>query len=112
MGEGKGGGAERTIMEHEERFPNYILVWVVLLMLTGSSIAATILVNAFADYLRVVLLVFLFMVGGIKALLVALNFMHLRFERKVVWALAGLALMFVGFFIAGTLFDITGTVKR
>lgn len=98
--------------EHEERFPNYILVWGILMLLTGSSIVATLLVNAYAEYLRVVLLVFLFMVGGIKALLVALNFMHLRFERKVVWALVGLALLFVGFFIAGTLFDITSTVKR
>jgi len=99
-------------MEHEERFPNYILVWVVLVLLTGSSIAASFLVKDFAPGLRVLLLVFLFLVGGIKTSLVALNFMHLRFERKVVWALAGIALMFVGFFIAGTLFDITGTVKR
>ena len=98
--------------EHEERFPNYILVWVVLVLLTGSSIAASILVKDFAPGLRVLLLVFLFLVGGIKTSLVALNFMHLRFERKIIWALAGLALMFVGFFIAGTLFDITSTVKR
>ena len=98
--------------EHEERFPNYILIWVVLVLLTGSSIAASFLVKDFAPGLRVLLLVFLFTVGGIKTLLVALNFMHLRFERKIIWALAGLALMFVGFFIAGTLFDITSTVKR
>jgi len=99
-------------MEHEERFPNYILVWVVLVLLTGSSIAASFLVKDFAPGLRVLLLVFLFLVGGIKTSLVVLNFMHLRFERKIIWALAGIALMFVGFFIAGTLFDITGTVKR
>jgi caa(3)-type oxidase subunit IV len=101
--------------EHEERFPNYILIWVILLLLTGSSIVASVLVKEFVPELhavRVLLLLFLFTVGGIKALLVALNFMHLKFERKLLWALAGLALIFVGFFIAGTLIDITSTVKR
>ncbi len=99
-------------MEHEEKFPNYVLIWVVLLLLTGSSILASILVKEFAPVLETVLLVFLFLVGFIKASLVAANFMHLRFENKLLWVLGFTALLFVGFFLAGTYFDITATVKR
>ena len=97
---------------HEERSPNYIFVWIVLVSLTGSSIGASYLVKDFLPELRVLLLVYLFLVGAIKTLLVALNFMHLRFERKILWALACLALLFVGFFVAGALTDITSTIKR
>ena len=97
--------------EHEEHFPNYILVWVVLLVLTGTSIVASILVNEFAPYLQKALLVLLFSLGVIKASLVVANFMHLRFERKFLWILGLMALLFVGCFITGTFFDITGTEK-
>ncbi len=99
-------------MQHEERFPNYFLIWIILLLLTGSSIVATLVVNEFAPALQTLLLVFLFVLGATKATLVAANFMHLRFESKVIWLLGFTALLFVGFFIAGTFLDITSTVKR
>ena len=99
-------------MEHEEKFPNYVLIWVVLLLLTGSSVLASVLVKEFAPVLETALLVFLFLVGVIKASLVATNFMNLRFENKLLWTLGFTALLFVGFFLAGTFFDITATVKR
>ena len=98
--------------EHEEHFPNYILVWVVLLVLTGTSILATFLVTEFAPVLKMALLAFLFILGTVKAALVVANFMHLRFERKFVWVLGMIALVFVGFFLAGTFFDLTLTEKR
>jgi len=98
--------------EHEEHFPNYILVWVVLLVLTGTSIVATVLVTKFAPVLDMALLAFLFILGTVKAALVVANFMHLRFERKFVWVLGMIALFFVGFFLAGTFFDLTLTEKR
>ena len=98
--------------EHEERFPNYLLVWGILLLLTCSSIAFSFLVKDLVPELRTLLLVFLFLVGAIKTSLVALNFMHLRFEKRILWALGCLALLFVGFFVAGALTDITSTVKR
>ena len=97
--------------EHQEHFPNYILVWVVLLVLTGTSIVASILVKEFASSLDMVLLAFLFILGVIKAALVVGNFMHLRFERRFLWVLGLIALFFVGFFIAGTFFDLTLTEK-
>jgi cytochrome c oxidase subunit IV len=58
------------------------------------------------------LLGFLFILGVIKASLVVSNFMHLRFERRFLWILGLIALFFVGFFIAGTYFDLTLTQKR
>ncbi len=97
--------------EHEEHFPNYILVWVVLLVLTGTSILATVLVTKFAPVLNMTLLAFLFILGTIKASLVVANFMHLRFERRFLWVLGLIALFFVGFFLAGTFFDLTLTEK-
>jgi caa(3)-type oxidase subunit IV len=98
--------------EHEEHFPNYIFVWFVLLALTGTSIVASILVKEFAPVLEMALLGFLFILGVIKASLVVSNFMHLRFERRFLWILGLIALFFVGFFIAGTYFDLTLTQKR
>ena len=98
--------------EHEEHFPNYIFVWVILLVLTGTSILATILVTRYAPVLEMALLAFLFILGVTKAALVVANFMHLRFERKYLWVLGLIAIFFVGFFLAGTFFDLTLTEKR
>ncbi len=103
--------------EHEEHFPNYVLIWGVLLLLTGTSILGTFLVGKYlgnrdVPALEMVLLAFLFILGVIKASLVVGNFMHLRFERRFLWVLGLIALFFVGFFIAGTFFDITLTEKR
>ena len=100
---------------HEEHFPNYLFIWSILLVLTGTSIVASLLVVKFAGhihFMHFVLLAFLFLLGTIKAALVVANFMHLRFEAKYLWVLGLMALFFVGFFIAGTFFDLTLTLKR
>ncbi len=98
--------------EHEEHFPNYVLIWAVLMVLTATSIVVSLLVNEFAPFLQRALLVFLFGLGALKASLVIANFMHLRFESKVLWVLGLTALIFVVFFLTGTFFDLTATVKR
>ncbi len=98
--------------EHEEHFPNYVRIWAVLMVLTATSIIASLLVNQFAPFLWRALLVFLFGLGALKAGLVIANFMHLRFESKVLWVLGLTALIFVVFFLTGTFFDLTATVKR
>ena len=100
---------------HEEHFPNYLFIWFILLVLTGTSIVATLLVTNFLGHLHFmhfVLLAFLFSLGAIKAALVVAYFMHLRFEAKYLWVLGLMALFFVGFFLAGTFFDLTLTAKR
>ena len=98
--------------EHEEHFPNYLLIWFILLLLTASSIVATLLVTNFAPFLDMALLAFLFILGVIKAALVVANFMHLKFEAKYLWVLGLISLFFVGFFLAGTFFDLTATEKK
>ena len=106
--------------EHaEHQWPNYLLVWFILLLLTGTSIVATLLVVNLAPesgptrhFLEMSLLAFLFILGVIKAALVVANFMHLKFEGKYLWVLGLIALFFVGFFLAGTFFDLTATQKQ
>ena len=101
---------------HEEHpWPNYLFIWFILLVLTGTSIVATLLVTNFLSEVPVmhfVLLAFLFSLGAIKAALVVANFMHLKFERRFLWVLGLIALFFVGFFLAGTIFDLTATQKQ
>ena len=107
--------------EHAEQhhWPNYLLVWFILLVLTGSSIVATLLLHNFGPaegqirhVLDMTLLAFLFILGVIKAALVVSFFMHLKFEAKYLWVLGLIALFFVGFFLAGTFFDLTATQKQ
>ena len=101
---------------HEEHFPNYLFIWSILLVLTGTSIVASLLVTKFAGHIHVYAFCAVWLscssLGTIKAALVVANFMHLRFEAKYLWVLGLMALFFVGFFLAGTFFDLTLTTKR
>ncbi|MFQ5693674.1 MAG: cytochrome C oxidase subunit IV family protein, partial [Nitrospinota bacterium] len=45
---------------------------------------------------RLLIDTFIFVVAGVKAVLVALNFMHLKFERLLIWSLV---LVPLGFFV-------------
>jgi cytochrome c oxidase subunit 4 len=75
-------------MAHENR-PNYLLVWLGLVILVIVSIVASMTLPK-----RAALFV-IFTVAVIKALLVALNFMHLRYERRWLYALAIIPLIIV-----------------
>jgi cytochrome c oxidase subunit 4 len=69
--------------------PNYTAVFVWLLVLLGVGMAASLVPGT-----RGVAVVVIFAVAVIKALLVALNFMHLRFESGLIYAIALLPLVF------------------
>jgi len=69
--------------------PNYTAVWLWLLALLGVGLAASLLPGG-----RVVALAVVFATAFVKALLVALNFMHLRFESRVIYAIALAPLVF------------------
>jgi caa(3)-type oxidase subunit IV len=69
--------------------PNYTAVFVWLLALLGVGVAASLLPGG-----RSVALVVIFTTAFVKALLVALNFMHLRFESGVIYAIALIPLVF------------------
>ena len=45
------------------------------------------------------------LIASVKAALVALFFMHLRYENRLVWAFALLPLFFLALIIFGTLSD-------
>lgn len=77
----------------------YIIIWALLLVLTG--------VTLWVSYVHLGLLnvtVALF-IASLKAALVALYFMHLRFENRLVWAFATVPLFFLALIIFGTLAD-------
>lgn len=67
--------------EHEFVHPNYMGVWFWLLGLTALEVAALYLLGSKAA--QVLVLVFL---AVTKALLVAMYFMHLKFEKMVLIA--------------------------
>ena len=68
----------------EHKHPNYILIWAYLAVLTGVEIAIALL-----KFLpRNALILTLVVLAVWKALLVAMYFMHLKFEpRKLVYAI-------------------------
>lgn len=66
--------------EHDREHPNYLAVWGGLALLTVLEVGV-----AFVDLSRTLIVLILLGLAVWKALLVALYFMHLRFEpRRVV----------------------------
>jgi len=70
-------------MSTDEHQPRYMLIWVILLVLTLAEVG-----YAFLDLPKVWLAVGLIIMAVWKAILVALYYMHLRFEPQRLWILA------------------------
>ena len=68
--------------EHAEQ-PRYVLIWFVLLVLTLGEVG-----YAFLDLPKVWLATGLIIMALYKALLVAMYYMHLRYEPRRLWVLA------------------------
>lgn len=67
-----------TSVEHKH--PNYVLIWIYLAALTGVELAV-----ALMRFLpRNALILTLVVLAAWKALLVALYFMHLKFDEKIL----------------------------
>lgn len=81
-------------------YRTYIMVWVTLLALTMVTWLVSFvplgLMNATVAMI----------IASVKAALVALFFMHLRYENKLVWAFALFPLGFLSLIILGTLVDV------
>lgn len=69
--------------------PNYFFVWLWLVVLVIFSIAASLVLPKSAALLVI------FAAAGIKALLVILNYMHLKYEKPLLYALAIVPLLIV-----------------
>ena len=81
-------------------YRNYILVWVALLLLTFVTWRVSVVP---LGLMNVTVAMF---IASLKASLVALFFMHLRYENKLVWAFALFPLGFLSLIIFGTLVDV------
>lgn len=90
-------------MEHEEKLeetgpehaePPYFLIWVALLVLTLAEVG-----YAFLALPQFWLAFGLIVMAVWKALLVALYYMHLRFEPKRLWVLAASPLPLIAILI-------------
>ncbi len=77
----------------------YAVVWVALLVLTATTVAVS-TVN-----LGMMNVVVALVIASVKAALVALFFMHLKYENRVVWGFALTPIYFLLLIIAGTLSD-------
>ncbi|HEY2483697.1 MAG TPA: cytochrome C oxidase subunit IV family protein [Candidatus Binataceae bacterium] len=72
--------------------PNYIAIFIYLAVLTAVELL--VYAMGFTTVLKVGLLVALALA---KAVLVAMYFMHLSFERRPLWIIAGIPLVLVAF---------------
>jgi len=81
-------------------YRTYLLVWLALLVLT--------VVTWLVSYLHLGMLnvTVAMLIASAKAALVALFFMHLRYESRLLWAFAVIPLGFLLLIIGGTLADV------
>jgi cytochrome c oxidase subunit 4 len=82
----------------EHKDPPYLVIWFVLLVLTAAEVG-----YAFLSLPKVWLVVGLVAMAIWKALLVALYYMHLRFEPRRLWVLAASPLPLVAILILAVL---------
>jgi caa(3)-type oxidase subunit IV len=87
--------------------PNYTAVWLWLVALLGVGLGVSLVPGA-----RGVGLVVIFATAVAKALLVALNFMHLRFESGLIWAIALIPLVFAAILTIALFPDFVWHVPR
>jgi cytochrome c oxidase subunit 4 len=80
-------------------YRTYVIVWLALLVLTGATVAVSYLDLGMGNAAAALL------IASVKAALVALFFMHLRYENRLVWAFALVPLFFLALIIVGTLAD-------
>ena len=76
-------------MESGRPHPNYVKIWVWLLGLMAAGLVATLTPGGHAIGIIVI-----FATATAKALLVALNYMHLRFEPRLICVIALVPVVF------------------
>lgn len=73
--------------------PNYFRIWIWLVVLVIVSITASFVLP------KSIALLLIFSVAVVKALLVVLNYMHLKYEKLLLYALAIVPLLIVAILI-------------
>jgi cytochrome c oxidase subunit 4 len=84
---------------HGKGYGIYVAVWSGLVVLTVATVAVS-----YVD-LGLLNVAVALLIASAKAALVALFFMHLRFEGKLVWTFALVPVFFLALIIGGTLSD-------
>jgi len=84
---------------HGTGYGIYVAVWAGLLVLTGATVSVS-----YID-LGLLNVVVALLIASVKASLVALFFMHLKFENRLVWAFALVPIFFLALIVGGTLSD-------
>ena len=87
-------------MSEAHAHTNYVKIWYWLLILLAISVAGPMLEIPWLTILTA------FGIALIKTFMVAANFMHLKFEKKIIWYLLFIAITFLGVFYFGTAADI------
>jgi caa(3)-type oxidase subunit IV len=90
-------------MSEAHTHPNYIKIWYWLLVLLAISVAGPML------EIPAITIITAFGIATLKAYLVAANFMHLKFEKKIIWFLLILSICLLGVFFFGTAPDLMMT---
>ena len=85
--------------EHDSGIRTYIVVWGALVVLTAVTVSVSYV------HLGMMNVVVALLIASVKASLVALFFMHLRYESRLVWGFALTPIFFLVLIIAGTLSD-------
>lgn len=92
----------------EHHHPPYVQIYLWLVVLTGASV----LLSRFLHDFHYLMILFIFGIAAVKALLVALNFMHLRFERALIVGCALIPLLLFTLILFAFMPDLLATVKR
>ena len=90
-------------MSEAHAHPNYIKIWYWLLVLLAVSVAGPML------EIPALTIITAFGIATVKAYLVAANFMHLKFEKRIIWFLLILSICLLGVFFFGTAPDLMMT---
>jgi len=90
-------------MSETHGHPNYIKIWYWLLILLVISTVGPML------EIPIVTLITAFGIAIVKSYMVASNFMHLKFEKKIIWWLLLLSICLLGVFFFGVGSDIMMT---
>jgi cytochrome c oxidase subunit 4 len=80
--------------------PNYLRIYITLIVLFAITVFASLLHNPLIIFLIV------FVISVVKASMVLLYFMHLKWEPKLIWLLLGIALMTLTFLFIGLYPDV------
>jgi cytochrome c oxidase subunit 4 len=94
-------GAPESPAAKSHAAPNYMLIWLFLFVLTVAEVLV-----AFVSHMPKVALILILLVLALwKALLVALYYMHLKFEPKKLWIVAAVPLPLVLILIGTVLME-------